>query len=582
MLRLLSFFVLAGLLTSASRPTATAAAAAQHIEAAAFGAIPDDGRDDRQALLAAFAECARRPASTLILQKGVYDIAARDGAPPSEIIFFLENIPNLTIEGNGAELRVRTWHSLFRIHDSPGLQIKNLLVDWHPVPHAGGEVVESNPATRSFVLRLAPAYRPAFATPVDLIVGYDPQRKIANPVPTNANYLFTQDKAPKAEPLSDELLRVHLSPTPRTISKLAAAQGDVPLKGTSVALRFRARGATAFLLQNCDNLVVEDVSIYSAPGMGVNVSRCTNVRLSRVRIEPRPGADRWMSTCVDATHFNICRGTILVEDCHWEGQEDDGSNVHNMYMRVYKKPAPRTVQLAGGRGYDAFQPDPEPRPGDLLEFGSDANPYLPAFTARIVNVSHIDTRPDGKARLYTVTTDRDLPADLAPDTLVGNATAIPDTFIMRRTTVRNNRGMGIRVKTRNAIIEDNLFEDTSGAAIWLSCEGEKSSNTAEGVSCRDITLRRNRIIRAGAQFGATGGAIMALTGRQKSHPFVHANLIIEDNIIEDSYGHAIRLTSVDGARITGNKLLRSCLAPIYSDATSRNIVIKNNHVSESQ
>lgn len=546
----------------------------EEIRVADFGAVPDDGNNDSQAFLAAFEKSKEFPASTLILEKGVYDIFHGSSPDSSEVIFFLEHLRNLTLEGNGAELRVRTWNPLFRIHDSVGMVIRNLTVDWHPLPHAAGRVTEIDREARSFVLRLEPTYLPPFPATVDLVVGYDAITKFPPQVPQSQNFLVAQNYTRKTEAAGPELLRVFMSGKPRTITSRASELGGLPEVGSHVALRFTARGCNAFLLQNCDQTLFEDVSVYSAPGMGVSLFHCTDVTLRRVRVEPRPGADRWMSTCVDATHFNFCRGSILVEDCVFIGQEDDGSNVHNMYMRVHRRVGDRVVEIEGGRGYDVFQPDPLPRAGDILEFSLDKNPYLAEFTANIEEVSFVPTRADGKARLYTVRVDRDLP-ELAHDTLVGNASAVPDMFVMRRTTIGGNRGMGIRLKTRGALIEDCLFEDTLGAAIWVSCEFEKTSNAAEGISNRNITIRNNRILRAGAMMGPEQGAITVTTGRDRSFPFVHRDLLIEGNTIEDAFGFGIRLTSSDGVRVTGNTITGATNAAV-SVSSSRNIVVEEN------
>lgn len=543
------------------------------VEVSQFGAKVNDGVDDREAFLKAFAECAKQSASVLVLEKGVYDIFQNENEPPATVTFFLENIPNLTIEGNGAELLARTWHPLFRIHDSVNLRVKDLTVDWNPIPHVAGEVIERDPAKRSFSVRLAKAYQPAGAHQIDLIVAYDPVKKVPRQVPTGENFLFTQDTGPLPEVVAPDVIRVQLGKKPRTVTPYAA-KVVVPEIGTFVTMRYRSRGGTAFLFQRCDNLIVEGVNVYSAPGMGLNMLSCTDVRLKNVRVEERPGEDRWMSTNVDATHFNVCRGQVLIEDCVFNGQEDDGSNVHNMYMRLYAKKGPRVVELVGGRGYDAFQPDPDPRVGDVLEFGSEANPYVSAFDAKIVSVSSIPTRPDGKAKLFTVTLDRDVP-DLPKDTVVGNASAVPDMFTMRRTEVRGNRGMGIRVQTRNALIEECLFEDISGAAIWLQCTIEKSGNSAEGVSNRNVVIRNNKIYRSGSMLGPNSGGIMMIVGRTKSFPYVHENITIENNLVEDSFGYGISVVSANGARVTGNTIINARNAPVFV-GESKNVVVKDN------
>ena len=562
----------------AAVPGASAAEAAtpERVEVASFGAVVNDGKDDREAFLNAFEACSKLPASVLVLEKGVYDIDQKEDEPLTTITFFLENIPNLTIEGNGAELLARTWHPLFRIHDSANLVVKDLKVDWNPVPHTAGEVIERNPEDRSFVIRVTPGYRPTFAAPVDLIVGYDPVQKIPNQVATGDNFLFTQNQGPLTEVLGEDTMRVRLSNKPRTVTP-HAAKVVVPELGSSVAIRFKARGSTAFLFQRCDKLRVENVDIYSAPGMGLTMLNSVDVHLKGVRVIPRPGADRWMSTCVDATHFKMCRGQIVMEDCVFEGMEDDGSNVGNMYMRLHGRKGPRTAQLECGRGYAVFQPDPDPRVGDTLEFGSQANPYIAGFEAKIVEVSSIPTRPDGKAKLFTVTLDRDMP-ELPKDTLVGNASAVPDLFVMRNTVVKGNRGYGIRVITRNAIVEDCRFENILGGAILMQCLMEKTTNAAEGISNRNNIVRNNRIYRCGAMLGSAGGAIMmdvGLNNQSHRYPYVHEEVTIENNLIEDAFGYGISLKSAADVRVLGNTIVNPRNSPVFI-GSSRNIVVRGN------
>ncbi|MGE9289395.1 MAG: right-handed parallel beta-helix repeat-containing protein [Puniceicoccales bacterium] len=549
-----------------------------------YGAVINDGGNDRDAFLQAFEECKKYPASVLVLEKGVYDSDRSEEEPLGSISFFLTDLQNLTIEGNGAELTVRTWHPLFRIHDSPNLHVKDLIIDCHPIPHTAGKVIERNPESRTFVLELAEAYRPGIAEKVDLIVGYDAEKKIPNQVPTSRNFLFAQNAAPLTEPIGEDKLRVVLSDKPRTVTPYAA-QVVVPELGEWVAMRYKSRVSTTFLFQKCDNLFVENVSIYSAPGMGVNVKHSDGITLKRLRVEPRPREDRWMSTTVDATHFTSCRGRIVIEDCVFEGQEDDGSNVHNMYLRVHEQLSPRVVKLRGGRGYDRFQPMEEPRLGDWLEFGSEEKPYLAMVEAKIVAIESVPTRKDGKAEVYTVTLDRDLP-ELSVGTVVGNASSIPTEFIMRRSIMRGNRGMGIRVQTRNVLIEDCLFEDILGAGIWIACAAEEANNAAEGVSNRGVVLRNNRIVRTGAMFGPKNplnGGITMIVGHNKSflHPFTHQNIRIENNVIEDSFGYGISVVAADQVEVIDNTIVNSTDAPIFIGASKNVLLMGNRYTGES-
>jgi len=92
------------------------------------------------------------------------------------------------------------------------------------------------------------------------------------------------------------------------------------------------RNFPAFHLRDSQNLVLEDLVIHHADGMGLIAEFCENIRLSRVHIVPAEG--RAISTTADATHFVYCRGLIQLEACRFECMPDDGINVHGNYYAV--------------------------------------------------------------------------------------------------------------------------------------------------------------------------------------------------------------------------------------------------------
>lgn len=60
--------------------------------------------------------------------------------------------------------------------------------------------------------------------------------------------------------------------------------------------------------------------------MGFYGSLTRNIELASVAVAKREG--RPMSITADAVHFSSCAGDIVIRDSLFEGQGDDGLNVH--------------------------------------------------------------------------------------------------------------------------------------------------------------------------------------------------------------------------------------------------------------
>lgn len=66
--------------------------------------------------------------------------------------------------------------------------------------------------------------------------------------------------------------------------------------------------------------------------MGVIASYTKDILLKRVAIAKRAG--RPMSITADAVHFQTCQGHLQVQDSLFEGQGDDGLNVHGKFCTI--------------------------------------------------------------------------------------------------------------------------------------------------------------------------------------------------------------------------------------------------------
>ena len=146
------------------------------------------------------------------------------------------------------------------------------------------------------------------------------------------------------------------------------------------------REGTAVLFQNCDDVVVENVTIHHAYGMGIIGQGCNNVTVRDCVVEP--SGERKFSLTADATHFIACRGKIELIGNRFQNQFDDAINVHGVYWEVVHQPAPTTIIVRYGhyqhRSMDFLQS------GDDLAW-YDGDSYREIATSRVKTCTAINS-----------------------------------------------------------------------------------------------------------------------------------------------------------------------------------------------
>lgn len=129
--------------------------------------------------------------------------------------------------------------------------------------------------------------------------------------------------------------------------------------------------------------------------------------------------------------------------------------------------------------------------------------------------------------------------------------------------IRNNRARGALFSTpRKTIVENNLFDHTSGTAILLcgDCNG-----WYETGSCKNVVIRNNRFINALTSLFQFTNAIISIYPEipnlqgQKGyfHGGTNGKIIIENNIFETFDSPILYAKSVNGLIFRKNKILKN-------------------------
>ena len=521
-----------------------------------FGAVPNDGSDDAPAIQSAVDACAKQSGSRLIFAPGTYDLQGERKNllrrhKPSVTI---KGLHDVIIDGNGAELVGHDMAQMLIFYECSSISIRNFKVDWDPLPFTGGKVIATG--DKYFDLEVIEPHTARAGVVIQGILGYDPKAKRLALRGIDHYQRWEDEKL--TEVIRPGVMRVFVS----------HARG-VPTVGSYVIARHQIYSMNPFTFYECENVHVENVTIYTAPGMGLYASQCKDFAFKNFNVQIKPGSGRWMTTEADATHFNNCRGQISFEDCFFEGMGDDATNVHCMYNVISERIDERTVKLVQGRGGGL---PVLPKEGDHLEIGGGDNPLVPYTTAIVASVSRDKGTKSGIIQFTEA-----LPDQTAKGHVIANASTAPSVRI-KRCTVRRNRARGMLIQTRDVIIEDCDFEDVSGAALHITSD---ANYWWEGFGVRDVIIRNNRF--RNCNFGAARRSavidVFAEVGKSLAGAGVHQNIIIENNIISDADGAAVHIGSTDGA-IIRNNTVTDPKGPAIIIANSRNIEVTGNRLTE--
>ncbi len=430
------------------------------VDVAGFGALPDDAKDDTAAFLEAFRQAKEAGASKVVFGPGRYDLTAGANPENAQVLFPLSGLDGVTIDGRGAELMVDGASGLFHFANCANVTLRGFTLDSVRAPFSVGHVIAAEP--RWFDVRVADEFPVAGGEPVGAFMDYDPATKL----PAHHG-LDVYGGVESTELLAPQTLRVHLS-------------RDIPVPvGHLVCLRHWVYGPSGIVFDRCANVTVEDVTIYTVPGMGLIGHVSENVTLTRLNVLIRPGTQRLMSATADATHFGGCKGTVTLTDCVFEGMGDDGANIKSgLYLTILERVDDRTVL-----GQHNLKMADLPDAGDTMEL-MHTDTLISYGSGRVRSAA---LEPDTE-NVHRVEFEEALPAELRAGDVIGNASRAP-RLRMSGCTVRRNRARGVLCQTRDAVIENCTFQDCTSAGVLVMTE---VVHFFESIGTRDVTVRNCR------------------------------------------------------------------------------------------
>jgi len=90
----------------------------------------------------------------------------------------------------------------------------------------------------------------------------------------------------------------------------------------TITVRDIIRDQVGMFLFESQNITFYNVGVHYMHGLGIVSQYCRNIKMLRVRCEPRENSTRLLASSADFMHFSGCSGKVLIDSCRFlEGQK---------------------------------------------------------------------------------------------------------------------------------------------------------------------------------------------------------------------------------------------------------------------
>ena len=484
-----------------------------------------------------------------------YYISNHDQTNPKKVGIALEDMKNLTLDGQGSEFVFHGRMLPVSLLRSENCLLKNFSIDFENPHIAQVKIVENDPQD-GIVFEPAPwvDYRIAKDS---IFEAYGEGWTMRH----SWGIAFDGDTKHLVYNTSD------IGCPTKGASEVAPRRSHAPgwkdarlVPGTVVAMRGWGRPTPGIFLSHDVNTTIENVKVHYAEGMGLLAQLCENITLEKFGVCLKGDADpRYFTTQADATHFCGCKGKIVSCNGLYEGMMDDAINVHGTYLKVVKRVDDRT--LVGRYMHGQSWGFEWGCPGDEVQFIRSNTMELVGKQNKIISIRPYDKEQTEGAREFLITFQEPVDQVINEQSGFGieNLTWTPEVLFSGN-VIRNNRARGSLFSTpRKTIVENNLFDHTSGAAILLcgDCNG-----WFETGACRHVIIRKNRFVNALTNLFQFTNAVISiypeipdLKGQQQYfHGGPEGGIVIEDNEFETFDAPILYAKSVDGLVFRNNTI----------------------------
>ena len=330
-----------------------------------------------------------------------------------------------------------------------------------------------------------------------------------------------------------------------------------------VALGFAMYGNNGISVQDSEEIILESSGIYTAPGMGLTANQVHNLYINRFRIMLKD--ERLMTVTADGMHISNSTGKVEITNSLIENTHDDALNIKSGYYYSLSSvdAVTRTITLA--RKTSSI---PLPKVGDKIAiYGSSDFDHKATFTVSEVS---------GTAALMQIKVVERIAGTIDWTNAVATNISFSAELVFKNNIVRNKRNRGILVQVRQALIENNSFENIGHGSIMVSSSLDIYN---EATMPDNITVKNNKFINNGyLLLDALRGDVSVFAqaeGGKVAPSGTISNVTIENNFIANTANTGVSLRGVGNNVVVGNNLFYNTARVYSSNLTEAAVELYN-------
>lgn len=499
-------------------------------------------------------------------------VGSREEHRDKRIAILLEDLCDVTIDGEGATLVMHGQQTLFAMIRTRRASIRGFAVDWVTPRAIDLTVIHSGPDHHDLLVPAGYRYQ-ICGTEVtwlseDSSSGqphwvYHRPEPLDVPLP-DLGYDFMQitdlqtgrahggTMLDLPNPLRSGLVSVR-EIAPGVLRHTYGEGGSPSALGTVFQLRRTMRDTPGALLWEAKDSVIADMDIGYLHGFGMIAQMTDSVTVRGVRFRAPAGSRRTTVGFADLVQISGDKGTVVIEDNDFGFSHDDAINIHNTYVQLVAvdgNVATFRFMHHETSGFPLFHP------GDTVAL-VDRDTMLDLPWAGTVIDVHGPSGQDHSVDLENVnlTFDEPLPDAAIPGRVVAENLTYNPAVAVRRNRFQSIATRGMLVTTRGSVvIEDNRFERVEMASIYVSAD---ASQWYESSVVRDLVIRNNVFIRSATSTKAKAEILVEPTAAgEDPSKAAHSGIVIRDNVFLSADIPVLDARSVSGISFTGNTIVR--------------------------
>lgn len=494
-------------------------------------------------------------------QSKQYYISNHDQDNPKKVGIALEGYNNITLDGQGSDFIFHGRILPISLISNRNLTLKNINIDFEQPQICQVKILENDVEAGTITYQTAPwvTYTIKDGNFFNTGEGWEmqPTAGIAFEADTKHIVYNTSDIAvgtKNVEEISKGIIKAKNWKNPKLIP------------GTVIAMRSWYRPNPGIFVHKGKDIRLENVTVHYSEGMGLLAQLTENIYLDNFNVSLRGKDDpRYFTAQADATHFSGCKGVIVSKNGLYENMMDDAINIHGTYLKILKKLDDKTLiakyMHEQAYGFDWGYKE------DLVQFIQAKTMELWNDSNSIESIEVIRNDNSDPIREFKIVLTKPLDKSIDPATMdigIENLTWTPKVEF-KGNTIRNNRARGALFSTpQKTIVEDNLFDHTSGTAILLCGD---SNGWYETGSTRDITIRNNKFINSLTNMFQFTNAVISIYPEipdlKNQKKYFHSGIKIEKNYFETFDKPILYAKSVDGIIFSNNKIKTNSDYPAF-------------------